>query len=291
MDEKVCILYGKNHFTALRLETIFKNVGFKFLYSKNHFVLKKNIALAKKDLVCIFVEIEDNYEAIGLINDAKASAASVPLIVLSDIPKRTLFINAIVAGAIDFIVKPFEDSLLMERISKLMDSPDSNFNYNEAALEIIRIELIKSQKGKYHLGFGLITFFNPVKAYNAKLEQQYRKDLPEVFLSLGKSLFETDIKQLIGSQSMLVALTFCTSEQIPVVENKITELYEKLKSDHSLLNKYSMVQVFYSKLEDSFEAVDILNVLMSKTKATIENQREKFNKVSSNTTVETVGEK
>jgi len=273
MEEKVCILYGKNHFTALRLETIFNNVGFKFLYSKNQFVLKENIELAKKDIVCILVEIEDNDEAIGLVNDAKASAASVPLIVLSDTPKRTLFINAIVAGAIDFIVKPFEDRLLMERISKIMDSPNSSFSYNEAALEMIRIELIKSQKGKYHLGFGLITFFKPVKDYNAKLEQQYRKDLPEVFSNLGKSLFETDIKQLIGSQSMLVALTFCTSEQLPVVENKITELYNKFKIDHSSLDKYLMVQVFYSKFEEGTEAVDILNLLMSTTKKTIEDLR------------------
>lgn len=281
MEEKFCILYGKNHFTALRLEAIFNNGGFKFLYSKNYYALKETITLNKKNLICIFVEIENNDETIKLIDEAKTLSDTVPLIVLSDIPKRTLFIKAIVAGATDFIVKPFDDSLLLERISKFVKNfPDSSFNYHEAALEMIRIELRKSQKGKYPLGFGLITFFKPVKAYSAKLEQQYRKDLPEVFSDLGKSLFETDIKQLIGSQSMLVALTFCKSEQIPVVENKITKLYEKLKIEHSFFNKYLISQVFISKFEEGFEAIDILNLLMSTTKKTIEDQRSEFYKIA-----------
>lgn len=156
--------------------------------------------------------------------------------------------------------------------------PDSSFNYNEAASEMIRIELRKSQKGNYPLTFGLITFFKTGKEYDAKLEQQYRKELPEVFSGLGKSLFETDIKQLIGSQSMLVAFTFCQSDHIPFVENKITKQYKKLKINHSFFNKYLMVQVYTSNFEEGIEAVDILNSLMNTTKKTIEEQREELNK-------------
>jgi response regulator of citrate/malate metabolism len=265
--EKICILYSKNHFTALRLEDIFQNSSFKFLYSKTLFTLKEQISSIQNKLLCIFVEVENNDESIELINDAKACAADVPIFVLSDDPRRDLFVKAILSGATDFIVKPFTESLLLERISKLLlNLPESIFNYNEAAIELIRIELKKSEKGKYPLGFALITFFKPVDKYNAKLEQRYRNDLPKVFSEIGKSLFETDVKQLIGSQSMLVALTFCQSEQISSIENKLTELYKQLKIHYSSFNEYLMAQVFVSKFEDTFEPVDILNSLMNGTK-------------------------
>ncbi|MHB8061878.1 MAG: response regulator transcription factor KdpE [Ruminiclostridium sp.] len=274
MEEKACILYGKNQFTALRLENLFQNKGFKFLYSKSILSLKDNIALAQKNLLCIFVEIDNEDESIGLIEDAKASAADVPLIVLSDNPRRYLFVKAILAGATDFIVKPFEESLLLERISKLLLSlPESVFNYNDAALELIRIELSKSQKGNHPLGFALITFFKPVDRYNAKLEQRYRKDLPQVFSDIGKSLFEKDVKQLIGAQSMLVVLTFSHNEQISSIENKLTELYKQLKIHYSSFNEYLMAQVFVSKFEDTFEPVDILNLLINGTKKIIADKK------------------
>lgn len=277
MEEKVCILYGKNHFTALRLEELFKNNGFKFLYSKSHLSLKEHIALAKNNLLCILVEIDNNAGAIELIEDAKASSDSIPLIVLSDDPRRDLFIKAILAGANDFIVKPFQEDLLLDRVSALLKkSPDDSFSHNETALEMIRIELKKSQMGKYPLKFGLITFFKPVKAYNAQLEQRYRTDLPKVFSDLGSSLFDTDVKQLIGSQSMLVALTFCQSMQIPYIEKKITELYKKLKLENSSLKEYLMAQIFISEFADDIEPVYILDSLMNQTKQIIVDLKGEF---------------
>jgi len=275
MEQKFCILYGKNHFTALRLEDISQNKGFKVLYSKSFLALKDNIVLSQKNLLCIFVEVDNDEESIGLIDDVKTLAADIPLIVLSDDPRRDLFVKAILAGATDFIVKPFSEGLLLERISKLiLNLPESIFNYNEAALELIRIELLKSQKGKYPLGFALITFYKPVEAYNAKLEQRYRNELPQVFSDIGKSLFETDVKQLIGSQSMLVALTFCQSEQISSVENKLTELYKQLKIQYSSFKDYLMAQVFVSKFDDTFEPLGILNSLLNGTKNIIADKKE-----------------
>lgn len=270
MGDKFCILYGKNHFTTLRLGDIFKNKGFNLLYANNRLALKEHINLAQENLLCILVEIENNEEAVGLIEDAKANANAIPLIILSDDPKRDLFVKAILAGATDFIVKPFEESLLINRLTNLLQSlPGDNYNHNEAALEMIRIELRKSQKGKYPLAFGLITFFKPVKTYNAKLEQQYRTELPKVFNELGVNLFDTDVKLLIGSQSMLVALTFCESKQIQFVENKMEEHYKKFKNDYPTFNNYSMTQVFVSELNEVSAPIDVLNSLMNRTKEVI----------------------
>ncbi|HEY5584110.1 MAG TPA: hypothetical protein VIK78_06425 [Ruminiclostridium sp.] len=279
MEKKVCILYGKNHYTALRLGEILKNNGFEFLYCKNLLALKEHIASVQDNLLCIFVELENNNESIELISEAKTStnSDSIYLIALSEEPRRIFFVRAIIAGATDFIVKPFEESLLLGRLSnakKSLSNDSYSFNLQVSSLEMLRIELIKSKKGNYPLSFGLITFFKPVIKYNAKLEQQYRKDLPEVFSELGKSLFETDNKQLLGSQSMLVSLTFCNKEKISLVENKVLKLFQKLKIQHPSINDYLMAQVFIPGYEDVFEPVDILNTMMSMMDKAIVEQKE-----------------
>lgn len=277
MLEKVCILYGKNNFTAIRLEEVLTINGFLFQFSKDFISLKNLINKHNKNLLCIFIEIENNEESIKSIEYIKKLSLNVPLIVLSDDPKRELFIKVMLAGATDFIVKPFDDSVLLSRISLLIESlPEDNFNNNDSAIELIRIELKKSKKGNYPVTFGLITFYKLVKEYSAVLEHQYRKELPEAFADLGKRLFDTDVKQLVGSQCMLVAFNFCEGMKIPNLERRIKHIYSELKNEHALFKDYMMSQVFFTEYANEFQSEHILNTLMRETKNTIEEQRGKF---------------
>ena len=77
------------------------------------------------NLIIIDIELrnEDGFEVIRKIRDKNKN---IPIIILTANNNREIFIKGVFEGATDYILKPFEDLLIKEKIDKILSSYNNN---------------------------------------------------------------------------------------------------------------------------------------------------------------------
>ena len=64
-------------------------------------------------LIDILLEKEDGFEVIRKLNEKDVK---IPIIILSTVSKRSSIAKSIQFGAVDYILKPFDDSVLVKKV-------------------------------------------------------------------------------------------------------------------------------------------------------------------------------
>jgi|GEM_PF-2129520 PleD family two-component response regulator len=116
-----------------------------------------------KDVHLILVDLEPGKSVLDVIAHVRKSVFNhIPVLVLSYVSEREAVIEALDAGASDYIIKPFHHSYLLERIGRILN-PDKyadiyteyvSFNMNE----LLDIELKRAYRGKSPLSLIMLAF-------------------------------------------------------------------------------------------------------------------------------------
>ena len=252
MTENYCILFCRNHMTALKAEMILMRIGVDVLSVRSLLMLKNELGAQPSDPMFVLMEIENAPEDIPQVSNVKEVIGEVPLLVLGNEPRRDYLIDILRAGACDFLVKPLDERLFSEKVNKALQRHlESGPRMSEAARTMLRIELAKARKGKYALSVGLLTIQASSTPFGFELEQRYRRDMPAIFDALGAQFFETDLKLMVGLNSILVLLPFCSGEQRSVFSDKVTRLFEQLQAQHPTYQAYQLTQSYRSEFDEN----------------------------------------
>ncbi len=234
-----------------RIKGILKkySIGMHEAVNSNEFfsVLGKN----KNEIGLIITEVNlEKEDGLDIMANAKKKGHDIPFLVLTGQNKKGIFIKSIEHGAADYILKPFDDDFLLDRIltnMKFTYDSDDSFDKKKVSMDFNRYisgEMKKAEKGKYELSAFMCVISSEDGSAGKHGESGFDEVGRIVYPKIKELFWDTDIFMSFGSCSYLGVLPFCTFENTKVVEGKIQDVFEHLSYENHMLDNYKVETVF-----------------------------------------------
>jgi len=213
-------------------------------------------------LVILDLDIEQDL-AIELLRETRRRLQHTPILVLSPARARNFFVEAMLTGATDFILKPFTDEVFISKVSKYL------YPENEKGAEIVTTdlgrylkgELRKAEKGHFSVSILFLVF-----------EKQDEPDAVDpavsayIFDHIKELFWETDVFIHFASKYYLGIFPFCDDKNTKIIDQKIHAEFEKIKVDNEKVKDYSAVSVFVSYPNDTADTANIFDLLIARVR-------------------------
>ena len=269
----VVVLAGHNTLVNIRIKSVFSNQNTKIYEVYNRRELLRILAQTNNNVDLILTEFvidaKNGFNGIDLIRQVKAKRGRIPVVVLTSVCKKEVITRCLYEGAADYILKPFKDEYLRERlvkyidIEKLTESTVLQFNLKD----FLGSEIHKAKKGNYC--FSLLKIqFDSVDEKEAAMTNPCFYQYEQVIYEEMKSLFwESDLYIQHGYQCHLGFFPFCDERNRKLVLDKIESRFEGFKSREPNVRDYSIAYTFASYPKDGETASELLRNLSVKTTA------------------------
>lgn len=239
----------------------------KFLNVVKELGNKLNLAIIDIDM-----GIEEGF---SLLDKIKLKYPKVPIIVLTSNNRKEIFLKSIMSGAADFILKPFEDDFIKERVIKFMqfqtdETSGTTQLISKSFDEYVNFEISKANKGKYSFSVLMTTFFQSVNEINLKQENEYKRLSGDIYKKLSELFWTTDIFIQYGNQSFVGLFPFCDIDNVSKIHNKINKKFDEIKSLDVRLEHYHLANAFVTYPVEGKEFGEIMNKLTTRMKQTID---------------------
>jgi PleD family two-component response regulator len=177
-------------------------------------------------LVIWIISTEDNYE-FSKINKLKNGVfKNIPLIIVSNYNEKKYVFSAIKSGASDYIVRPFDQELLIKKVNEyipLISSADQTEDeYDEEKIvltlkDILSISVKSAMRGNYPLSILMIAIMNSAEIEGVDV----RETINMIMKVMRMRVRETDTIIKYGTDNILVVLPFTEHEGAYIVDKKI----------------------------------------------------------------------
>lgn len=232
------------------------------------YVLAQNAYSADLIIMDIDLNDEDGFE---IIKNLREKNKVVPIIIMTANNYRSTFIKGISEGISDYILKPFEDGMLHNKILKLLNASqnlmDTKVIFNLPFF--IGSEFKKATKGKYNVTIMMTTFYKPVTVFSNEIDKQYNDVSGYIFDKLKNIFWDTDIFIHYASQNFIGVFPFASSENKNKISDKVDACFNNLKLKETNLKDYYLSNVFVTYPQDIKEDEDLFLILLEKTKEAI----------------------
>lgn len=264
MLEKVAVL-------ALRIRQILENSKICVFDADSENKLLNTLSGIKQEvtLVILDLDIEMDY-AMELLVETRKRIGTTPIIVLTPSGRKNFFVEALLSGATDFILKPFDDQTFLSKIIKYM-APGHELSKAELiTLDLqsyIKGELRKAEKGSFPLS---IMFFN-FQSSSPDTEND-SETIAAIYADLKELFWDTDIFIRFGSKFFLGIFPFCDEKNTGFINNKLNLKLEEMKRQNKKLEDYSMKSVSVSYPFDTTKTAMVYDVLLGRINLLYENE-------------------
>lgn len=222
----------------------------------------------KVDLIITDIEIDTNtsFDGISLIKLVKTKRSSIPVVVLTSISKKDVITRCLLEGAADYILKPFEDEYLKEKLLKYINIENLTeltvlkFNLNN----FLASEIHKAKKGNYNFSLLMVKFNSSSEDESNAPKCGFYNYAESIYKDIKTLFWESDLYIQHGFQSHLGFFPFCDQDNTKVIIQKISSRFEKFKLSEPDLNNYSITQVFATYPTDGDTSSALLQALTSK---------------------------
>lgn len=251
-----------------------------------------NILAEKKDEIeAIILEVglnkEDGFE---IIKKIKSKNINIPIMIVTSLNTRNAFIKGVKAGAVEYILKPFDNKFLLERIDSLITryrpaekkaektekKPKTQTNNIKAVMDKMpsdfnnylekQIEIAKAQGAEVSVFMLNLARTGGGKA-KVELKETYFLLSDHLFIKL-KGLFDKD--QLFvkyGIFSFLGVLPNFNEKQAQFMLNSMQKEFNLLKSRDNKYANYKLNGAFVSFPHNGQTNFEIINSLILKMKS------------------------
>ncbi|MDD2484660.1 MAG: response regulator [Eubacteriales bacterium] len=275
----VVLLVEQNTIVKSRVRNMLRNHEMKIYeaFNKEEVV---EILLATNynvDLIVSEIEIDpDNgFDGIDLIRFVKKKRSSIPVVMLTSISKKDVITRCLLEGAADYILKPFSDEYLKEKILKyiniesLTEMTVLKFNLKS----FLDSEIYKAQKGKYQFSLLMVQFYSSGTEEWESPKYAFYHFAEHLYQELNSLFWESDLYIQHGYQSHLGFFPFCDQNQTEKIIAKINAKFEELKEAEPNMRHYHISHAFSTYPADGESASDLLNALTLKNKENISGEK------------------
>ncbi len=234
-----------------------------------------NIRLILMDLG---YDVNKGFELLAKVREKKPY---IPIFVVTSNNKRSVFIRAMAEGATDYILKPFEDEFLLEKIMSVIRTkyqiiPD-NINISFNIHNYLNTELKKAKKGRYEITILMCTLYEIGSEINNLVEKKYIEAVERFYEISTKHIWETDVFERYGSQTFIGIFPYCTSNNVEMLQNKIRHYFaEAVKDERNLSDLNIAIAAISYPTEDLSEKDLLLKLGMRMNKSIEESKKDEI---------------
>jgi|GEM_PF-1214290 len=276
------IIFDKVSLVRNRTNHIFEKLNINIFEASNDIELYNLLSNKALNVSVIIMDIGyDVDKGFEILAKIKEKRPKVPIIILTSNNKRQTFVRGIVEGASDYILKPFEDSYLVEKVLLIINKQNrQNTNQenpnNEIVFDIqsyLNTEIKKSQKGKLEFTVLMITFFIPVSEVSTEIERQYIQVSDLIYENFKSTLWDTDLLERYGSQTFIGMFPYCGLENIDKVKNKMIDSFNNMKNENKIMSSFHLAISTISYPTETSEAKELLLTLGLRMKKLIDDMK------------------
>ncbi|MBN2852491.1 MAG: response regulator [Clostridia bacterium] len=261
MDNYTVLILAKIKTLSLRIKKTLEDNGIQVIDVDNE---EKLFTSLDKDvdisIVILDVEVAEE-NAARLIKQTRKSVKDIPIIILSSGSDKQFYMKAMLQGATDFVIKPFNNDILIQKVFKYLNE-DSNNGVEFITMDLnryIKGELKKAEKGNFPISLMFLYFDN-----NEKYDINSVKNNSFIFKNMQDLFWDTDVFIRFASKYYLGVFPFCDEVNTKVVSNKLNTRFQELKEANSFLADYNLVQKFVSYPFDTIESDQVYKMLIDK---------------------------
>lgn len=231
----VVVLVGHNTLVNNRFKSIFANQNIKIYEAYNRRelfrILNQNNNCVDLILTEIEIDTRNSFDGINLIRQVKARRSSIPVVVLTSVCKKEVITRCLREGAVDYILKPFKDDYLKEKllkyidIEKLTESTVLNFNLKG----FLESEIHKAKKGNYCFSLLKVQFDSSAEEEAAIPNSCFYQYEESIYNEMKSLFWESDLYIQHGHQCHLGFFPFCNETNRNYIMDKIKSRFEEYK--------------------------------------------------------------
>jgi CheY-like chemotaxis protein len=257
-------LVGHNTLVNSRIKNVFADQNIKIYEAYNRRDLLRILYQNNNvDLILTEIEIDtkNSFDGINLLRQVKAKRSSIPVVVLTSICKKEVITRCLHEGASDYILKPFKDDYLKEKllkyldIEKLSESTVLQFNLKN----FLEGEIHKAKKGKYCFSLMKIQFSSSTEEDAAIPNPVFYQE--SIYNEIKSLFWESDLYIRHGYQCHLGFFPFCDQKNRKVIIDKIESRFKDYKLKEPYTKNYSITYTYASYPADGETASELLSNL------------------------------
>ncbi|KAA8674309.1 response regulator transcription factor [Clostridium sp. MT-14] len=257
-----------------RVKDILEKTGIEVYESGTSFDFFNKLHDKKEEINLIILEVglsnEDGFEVLRKI---KARNLSIPIMILTKMNTRSAFIKCIKEGTSEYILKPFNNKVLLERINKLIKSSKNKDEQGEIIYlnfqQYITKQIIKARAENTKLSIIMVSL---IKKYFTAADEKI--DIKDNYLILMDSLYEKlrpifktpDLFEKYGFSTLVGVLPRCQKEKVLSIVNRIDGIYNRIKSIDEKYSEYHLEYSYVVFPDDGKDKSQLLDKLTSNMK-------------------------
>lgn len=254
-----------------RVKDILKEMDIEVYESATSFDFFNKLHDKKDEINLIILEVglsnEDGFEVLRKI---KARNLNIPIMILTKINTRSTFIKCIKEGTSEYILKPFDKKILLERTSRLVKSSKNKDEKGEIIYLNFQQYITKQiDKAKVESTKLSVIMLSLMKKYFTAMDEKI--DVKDNYLILMDSLYEKlrtvfkvkDLFEKYGFSTLVGVLLQCAKDQALVTINKINEIYDTIRSADEKYAEYHLEYSCVTFPEDGENKQQLLDKLTS----------------------------
>lgn len=258
---------GKITALAVRMKRILEGSRVCVITTENEYKLYNTLRREGENvqLVLLDLDIEQDY-ALALLKETRSRLDVTPVVMITPARPRNFFVEALLQGATDFIIKPFQDETFIAKVAKYI-FPDTSVKKETVTLDLNRYlkgELRKAEKGSFTLSVMLLALS---QKNETALEYNENTAAGNFLYENLKDLFwETDIFMRFASKYFLGVFPFCDNKNTDIINQKIQNAFQTMKQENKVLEGCELLSVYVSYPADTTDSAEIFNILLSRVR-------------------------
>lgn len=257
-----------------RIKDTLRGIGLEVYESNNSFDFFNKLSDNRDDISLIILEVgltsEDGFE---ILKKVKAKELNIPIMVLTKLNTRNAFIKCIKEGTSEYILKPFNTKMLIERVRKLIKSFENNNDSGEIKYlnfqEYINKQIEKAivEKTKLSIMMSSLVKLN-VKRTAQKIEvnDAYLVFMDILYEKLGKLFKSPDLFEKYGLSTFISVLPKCNVHMVNDRIDKMRSLYYNIRYQYPNYPQYDFLSLSVTFPDDGFNKKELLDKLAIKMK-------------------------
>ena len=266
LDDMVYVRY--------RVKDILENIGMEVCDSGTSFDFFNKLYDNKKELNLIILEVGlSSEDGFSILRKIRGRNLNIPIMVLTKLNDRSSFIKCIKEGTSDYILKPFNNKMLIERVNKLIKSSKNKDEQGEIIYlnfqQYITRQIVKAKAEHTKLSIIMISL---IKKYFTEMDEKI--EVKDNYLILVDSLYEKlrvlfktpDLFEKYGFSTLVGVLPRCQRGRVRFIMNKINEIYNRIRSVDEKYSEYHLECSYVVFPDDGKDKPQLLDKLTSNMK-------------------------
>ncbi|MBA5851014.1 response regulator [Clostridium sp. cel8] len=260
-----------------RVKDTIEDMGLEVCESSNSFDFFNKLSDNMNDIVLIILEVglsnEDGFE---ILKKVKAKEFNIPVMVLTKLNTRDAFIKCIKEGTSEYILKPFNTKMFIERVKKLIKLyKDENISGEIKYLnfeEYINKQIEKSRQKNTELSIIMSSIIKVnAKKTDEKIEvnDSYLVFLDVVYENIKKIFKVPDLFEKYGISAFISVIPNCSENLSKYKISQMNHIYNSVRNEDSKHTEYELVSSSVTFPKDGFNKSELLDKLALKMKRKI----------------------